>query len=135
MAGQESHSDTGEKASISREMLRFAQHDNPARTCFTYFGNTTLVPLQPAAIITGFLKSWPRLGARKWRRGWWICNITFCMKFRGTSKEHAGQRLSVDVRVRPEADDSGREQISENQMASQEIVVAVEKAQQPAQQQ
>src|ERR1700686_1109971 len=33
---------------------------------------------------------------------------------RGVYKGHAGQRLSVDVRVRPELDDGGREQLSEN---------------------
>ncbi len=33
---------------------------------------------------------------------------------RGVYKGHAGQRLSVDVSVRPEIDDDGREQLNEN---------------------
>ena len=54
---------------------------------------------------------------------------------RGVYKGHAGQRLSVDVRVRPEVDDGGREQISENKITPQEPAVIVERVQQPAQQQ
>jgi transglutaminase-like putative cysteine protease len=54
---------------------------------------------------------------------------------RGVYKGHAGQRLSVDVRVRPALDDDGREQLKENKAASAEVPVIVERAQQPAQQQ
>jgi transglutaminase-like putative cysteine protease len=54
---------------------------------------------------------------------------------RGVYKGHAGQRLSVDVRVRPAIDGDGREQISENKAAPQESPVVLERAQQPAQQQ
>jgi transglutaminase-like putative cysteine protease len=54
---------------------------------------------------------------------------------RGVYKGHAGQRLSVDVRVRPGLDDDGREQLSENKAASGETPIIVERAQQPAQQQ
>jgi transglutaminase-like putative cysteine protease len=54
---------------------------------------------------------------------------------RGVYKGHAGQRLSVDVLVRPAVDDDGREQLSENKAASPEPPVIVERAQQPAQQQ
>jgi transglutaminase-like putative cysteine protease len=54
---------------------------------------------------------------------------------RGVYKGHAGQRLSVDVRVRPELDDDGREQLNENKTAAPETPVIVERAQQPAQQQ
>jgi transglutaminase-like putative cysteine protease len=54
---------------------------------------------------------------------------------RGVYKGHAGQRLSVDVRVRPEVDDGGRELISENKITPQEPAVIVERVQQPAQQQ
>ena len=54
---------------------------------------------------------------------------------RGVYKGHAGQRLSVDVRVRPEVDDGGREQLSENKGTSPEPAVTVERVQQPAQQQ
>ena len=54
---------------------------------------------------------------------------------RGVYKGHAGQRLSVDVRVRPALDDDGREQLNENKAASTEAPVIVERAQQPAQQQ
>jgi transglutaminase-like putative cysteine protease len=54
---------------------------------------------------------------------------------RGVYKGHAGQRLSVDVRVRPALDDDGREQLSENKLTSGETPVIVERAQQPAQQQ
>ena len=54
---------------------------------------------------------------------------------RGVYKGHAGQRLSVDVRVRPAIDDDGREQLNENKVAEPEAPVIVERAQQPAQQQ
>jgi len=54
---------------------------------------------------------------------------------RGVYKGHAGQRLSVDVRVRPELDDDGREQLNENKVATREPPGIVERAQQPAQQQ
>ena len=54
---------------------------------------------------------------------------------RGVYKGHAGQRLSVDVRVRPEVDDGGREQLSENKVSPPESPVLVERTQQPAQQQ
>jgi transglutaminase-like putative cysteine protease len=54
---------------------------------------------------------------------------------RGVYKGHAGQRLSVDVRVRPEVDDGGRELISENKITPQEPEVIAERVQQPAQQQ
>jgi transglutaminase-like putative cysteine protease len=54
---------------------------------------------------------------------------------RGVYKGHAGQRLSVDVRVRPALDDDGREQLNENKAASAEPPIIVERAQQPAQQQ
>jgi len=54
---------------------------------------------------------------------------------RGVYKGHAGQRLSVDVRVRPELDDDGREQLNENKTAAPEVPAIVERAQQPAQQQ
>jgi transglutaminase-like putative cysteine protease len=54
---------------------------------------------------------------------------------RGVYKGHAGQRLSVDVSVRPAIDDDGREQLNENKAASSEAPAIVERAQQPAQQQ
>lgn len=54
---------------------------------------------------------------------------------RGVYKGHAGQRLSVDVTVRPALDDDGRELLSENKVASSEPPIIVERAQQPAQQQ
>jgi transglutaminase-like putative cysteine protease len=53
---------------------------------------------------------------------------------RGVYKGHAGQRLSVDVRVRPALDDDGREQLKENKAASEESPVIEERPQQPAQQ-
>jgi transglutaminase-like putative cysteine protease len=53
---------------------------------------------------------------------------------RGVYKGHAGQRLSVDVRVRPALDDDGREQLNENKGASAEPPLLIERAQQPAQQ-
>ncbi len=54
---------------------------------------------------------------------------------RGVYKGHAGQRLSVDVRVRPAIDDDGREQLNENKVVTPEPQVIVERVQQPAQQQ
>jgi transglutaminase-like putative cysteine protease len=54
---------------------------------------------------------------------------------RGVYKGHAGQRLSVDVRVRPAIDNDGREQLSENKAGPSEPPAIVERAQQPAQQQ
>ena len=54
---------------------------------------------------------------------------------RGVYKGHAGQRLSVDVRVRPEVDDGGRERLSENKISSSGPAVVQERVQQPAQQQ
>src|SRR5712691_8400602 len=53
---------------------------------------------------------------------------------RGVYKGHAGQRLSVDVRVLPALDDDGREQLNENKAASAVPPVIAERAQQPAQQ-
>ena len=50
-------------------------------------------------------------------------------------KGHAGQRLSVDMRVRSAIDDDGREQLSENKVVRSEAAVTLERAQQPAQQQ
>jgi transglutaminase-like putative cysteine protease len=54
---------------------------------------------------------------------------------RGVYKGHAGQRLSVDVRVRPAIGDDGREQLSENKVILPEPPAILERAQQPAQQQ
>jgi transglutaminase-like putative cysteine protease len=54
---------------------------------------------------------------------------------RGVYKGHAGQRLSVDVRVRPEVDDGGREQLNENKVTSPGPAIILERVQQPAQQQ
>jgi transglutaminase-like putative cysteine protease len=54
---------------------------------------------------------------------------------RGVYKGQAGQRLSVDVTVRPAVDDDGREQLSENKISPSEPPAIVERAQQPAQQQ
>jgi hypothetical protein len=54
---------------------------------------------------------------------------------RGVYKGHAGQSLSVDVRVRPAIDDNGREQLSEITAGSLSPPSVVERAQQPAQQQ
>jgi transglutaminase-like putative cysteine protease len=54
---------------------------------------------------------------------------------RGVYKGHAGQRLSVDVSVRPEIDGDGREQLSENKVTAPEQPTIVERTQQPAQQQ
>ncbi len=54
---------------------------------------------------------------------------------RGVYKGHAGQRLSVDVRVRPALDDEGREQLSNTNAAPQEPPHETERPQQQAQQQ
>jgi transglutaminase-like putative cysteine protease len=54
---------------------------------------------------------------------------------RGVYKGHAGQRLSVDVSLRPSVDDEGNEQLSENKVVTPEEPPVVERAQQPAQQQ
>jgi transglutaminase-like putative cysteine protease len=54
---------------------------------------------------------------------------------RGVYKGHAGQSLSVDVRVRPAIDDSGREQLSEIPAGTVPPPSVIERAQQPAQQQ
>jgi transglutaminase-like putative cysteine protease len=53
---------------------------------------------------------------------------------RGVYRGHAGQRLSVDVRVRPAIDDDGREQLA-NTSALASAPAIVERPQQPAQQQ
>jgi transglutaminase-like putative cysteine protease len=53
---------------------------------------------------------------------------------RGVYKGHAGQRLSVDVRVRPVLDSEGREQLEESAAGPVEPEPA-ERPQQPAQQQ
>ncbi len=53
---------------------------------------------------------------------------------RGVYKGHAGQSLSVDVRVRPALDDAGREQLSET-CAPPVPATVLERPQQPAQQQ
>lgn len=54
---------------------------------------------------------------------------------RGVYKGHAGQSLSVDVRVRPAIDDSGREQLSEITAGNVPPPTVLERPQQPAQQQ
>ncbi|HET6141967.1 MAG TPA: transglutaminase family protein [Candidatus Acidoferrales bacterium] len=55
---------------------------------------------------------------------------------RGVYKGHAGQRLSVDVSLRPSVDDEGNEQLNESATAlPEEEAPIVERAQQPAQQQ
>jgi transglutaminase-like putative cysteine protease len=54
---------------------------------------------------------------------------------RGVYKGHAGQRLAVDVRVRPALDDDGREQINEAAAPPPPSTSALERPQQPAQQQ
>jgi transglutaminase-like putative cysteine protease len=53
---------------------------------------------------------------------------------RGVYKGHAGQRLSVDVRVRPDLDDDGREQLRETS-ATPSAAPLEERPQQPNQQQ
>jgi transglutaminase-like putative cysteine protease len=54
---------------------------------------------------------------------------------RGVYKGHAGQTLSVDVRVRPAVDDNGREQLSEITAGIVPQPSVLERSQQPAQQQ
>jgi transglutaminase-like putative cysteine protease len=54
---------------------------------------------------------------------------------RGVYKGHAGQRLSVDVRVRPALDDEGHEQLSELKAAHPELAKMLERPQQRAEQQ
>ena len=54
---------------------------------------------------------------------------------RGVYKGHAGQSLSVDVRVRPAIDDSGREQLSKITAGAVPPPSVLERPQQPAQQQ
>jgi transglutaminase-like putative cysteine protease len=54
---------------------------------------------------------------------------------RGVYKGHAGQRLSVDVRVRPALDDSGCERLSEITAGIAVQASVLERPQQPAQQQ
>ena len=54
---------------------------------------------------------------------------------RGVYKGHAGQSLSVDVRVRPALDDSGCEKLSEITAGTSVPISALERPQQPAQQQ
>jgi transglutaminase-like putative cysteine protease len=53
---------------------------------------------------------------------------------RGVYKGHAGQHLSVDVRVRPALDDEGREQLTRTAAAPPAPTI-LERSQQPAQQQ
>ncbi|MGA3294741.1 MAG: transglutaminase family protein [Candidatus Acidiferrales bacterium] len=54
---------------------------------------------------------------------------------RGVYKGHAGQSLAVDVRVRPALDDEGREQLTETTAPPAATPAALERPQQPAQQQ
>ena len=54
---------------------------------------------------------------------------------RGVYKGHAGQRLSVDVAVRPALDDAGHEQLVETATAPVEPPPVIERPQQPQQQQ
>jgi len=54
---------------------------------------------------------------------------------RGVYRGQAGQRLAVDVRVRPEIDGEGREQINEAAPAPSVPTGVLERPQQPAQQQ
>jgi transglutaminase-like putative cysteine protease len=54
---------------------------------------------------------------------------------RGVYKGHAGQSLSVDVRVRPAIDDSGTEQLSKINAGAVPPPSVLERPQQPAQQQ
>ncbi len=54
---------------------------------------------------------------------------------RGVYKGHAGQSLSVDVRVRPAIDDSGTEQLSKITVGAVAPPSVLERPQQPAQQQ
>jgi transglutaminase-like putative cysteine protease len=54
---------------------------------------------------------------------------------RGVYKGHAGQRLSVDVRVRPALDEEGREQLANTNAAPPPVAPVLERSHQPAQQQ
>jgi transglutaminase-like putative cysteine protease len=54
---------------------------------------------------------------------------------RGVYKGRAGQRLSVDVCVRPALDDAGHEQLAEKTAGPAPALPAIERPQQPAQQQ
>ena len=54
---------------------------------------------------------------------------------RGVYKGHAGQRLSVDVSVRPALDDEGHEQVQRTTAKPAQEPTPPERAQQPAQQQ
>jgi transglutaminase-like putative cysteine protease len=54
---------------------------------------------------------------------------------RGVYKGHAGQSLSVDVRVRPALDDAGREQLNKITVGPAPPPSILERSQQPAQQQ
>jgi transglutaminase-like putative cysteine protease len=54
---------------------------------------------------------------------------------RGVYKGHAGQRLSVDVSVRPAIDNDGREQLSGNRISAPEPPPIAERVQQPSHQQ
>jgi transglutaminase-like putative cysteine protease len=54
---------------------------------------------------------------------------------RGVYKGHAGQRLAVDVRVRPDLDDEGREHLNETAAPPLAPPSVLERPQQPAQQQ
>jgi transglutaminase-like putative cysteine protease len=54
---------------------------------------------------------------------------------RGVYKGHAGQSLAVDVRVRPALDDEGRETLTETAAPPAATAAALERPQQPAQQQ
>ncbi len=54
---------------------------------------------------------------------------------RGVYKGHAGQRLSVDVRVCPDVDDEGHERLSETAAGPSRPVDEDERSHQPAQQQ
>ena len=54
---------------------------------------------------------------------------------RGVYKGHAGQRLSVDVCVRPALDDAGTEQLNKIPVGAVAPPTVLERPQQPAQQQ
>ncbi len=54
---------------------------------------------------------------------------------RGVYKGHAGQRLSVDVRVRPALDDTGTEQLAKSAAPPAPATMIAERPQQPQQQQ
>jgi hypothetical protein len=54
---------------------------------------------------------------------------------RGIYKGESGQRLSVDVRVRPELNEEGHEQLNHSPEGQVEEPVVTERPQQPAQQQ